>query len=325
MSNAMDAGSSTPTAARQVVCLGVFDGVHRGHVSILGAAKRFAHGIERSRVTAVTFDPHPSTVVRPDHPQPLLQPLQDRADCLRSLGCHTVIVLPFNQDMSSRSPEEFWSILREAVPGQIVGLFAGRNWRFGAGRSGDMSTLARLARPSGCLVVGVPPIIESEHVISSSWIRQSVQVGDLGQAERLLGKPFGISGLVIQGKQLARQWGVPTANFIPEQECLPPFGVYVADVFSEGSPLAKAVVNIGVRPSLHGGHATAMVEAHLIDFDGNLYGRKITVIPFRQMRTERRFETPEELRIQILKDVADAKDCLASRIGTCSEVKAEPT
>jgi riboflavin kinase/FMN adenylyltransferase len=303
----MSVGSSAhPPVA---LCLGVFDGVHRGHSAIINAARRFISGISGGRVLVLTFDPHPSRVVRPSSPQPLLQSLPSRISVLQQSGCDQVTVIPFTSEFAHRSPEAFWALLQDAVPGRILGIFAGQNWRFGDGRAGDLAKLASLAAVQKSIVIGVPPVRHQGQVISSSWIRDLVKAAAFEDIPPLLGRAFELSGTVVAGRQLARQWGFPTANLYPNQECLPPNGVYAGWILIPDRQPAWSVCNLGTRPSLGAGEMRPLLEAHLFDFDEDLYNNSIRFVPIKKLRDEQQFSSLEALRNQIATDAAMAKIC----------------
>jgi riboflavin kinase/FMN adenylyltransferase len=218
-----------------------------------------------------------------------------------------VIVLPFSEDLARHSASAFWSLLRGSIQGKILGIFAGQNWRFGVGRSGDLVQLASLSAADGCVVVGVPPVMHLGRVISSSWIRDLVREAAFGTIPTLLGRAFEISGTVIAGKQLARQWGFPTANLYPDQECLPPNGVYVGWAQWEGGQAVWSLCNLGTRPSLGTEENRVLLEAHLIGRNQDLYGCTLRFVPVHKIRDEQRFTSLEALRRQISLDATEAR------------------
>jgi riboflavin kinase/FMN adenylyltransferase len=299
--------ADSPANPPIALCLGVFDGVHRGHEAIIGAARRFISGTTGGRVLALTFDPHPTRIVRPTSPQPLLQSLDARISLLRKAGCDGVIVLPFSEDLARHSASAFWSLLKKSILGKLLGIFAGQNWRFGVGRSGDLVQLASLSAADGCVVVGVPPVMHLGRVISSSWIRDLVREAAFGTIPTLLGRGFEISGTVIAGRKLARQWGFPTANFYPDQECLPPNGVYAGWAQWEAGQPVWSLCNLGTRPSLGTEDNRVLLEAHLIDREQDLYGRTLRFVPVHKIRDEQRFTSLEALRHQISLDATEAR------------------
>lgn len=311
--------SSNPVA----LCLGVFDGVHRGHIAIINAARRFISGVSGGRVLALTFDPHPTRIIHPESPQALLQSLPARVVALEQAGCDQVIVLPFNRELSKRSPEEFWTILQHLVPGRILGIFAGQNWRFGAGRNGTLAQLSRLANSTASTVIGVPPVLNRGQVISSTWIRNLVTSADFASIPPMLGRPFELSGMVVTGQKMARTWGFPTANLYPAEECLPPNGVYSGWTRLPERPPVWTICNLGVRPSLGGDQSNRILEAHLFDFDEDLYGRSIRFEPVYQIREEQKFPSIESLKRQISEDVALAKT-QGSQFGMCRDGDCSP-
>jgi riboflavin kinase/FMN adenylyltransferase len=291
------------------LCLGVFDGVHRGHLAIINAARRFISGISDGRVIVFTFAPHPSRIVRPSSPQTLLQSLSSRISVLHQSGCDEVTIIPFTSEFAHRTPEAFWALLKDAVPGRILGIFAGQNWRFGGGRAGDLAKLTTLAATQRTIVIGVPPVRHLGQVISSTWIRDLVKGAAFKDIPLLLGRSFELSGMVVPGRQIARQWGFPTANLYPDQECLPPNGVYAGWILIPDRKPVWSVCNLGTRPSLGTGEIQPLLEAHLFDFNEDLYNRSIRFVPIQKLRDEQQFSSTEALREQIATDAARARLC----------------
>lgn len=295
-----------------LVVIGNFDGVHRGHRAVLEASLREAHELSLSPV-ALTFDPHPSKVLGRGE-LPVLTPLVRKLELLARYHPElTVVVEPFTRDLAQNTPEEFAERLL------VGGLSArrvvvGKNFRFGRGRSGDLDVLEQLGQRLG--FEARPELLHGDAggAYSSTRIRSALSAGDLVHAERVLGRPHAVSGRVVPGAGRGRTIGVPTANLSAVVEALPPYGVYACliDEIGDDGPraLGKAAVNIGERPTFGAGFS---VEAHVLDFDADLYDRELRLHFVAHLRPERRFEGLEALKAQIERDLDAARDTLAGR------------
>jgi riboflavin kinase/FMN adenylyltransferase len=271
------------TEARSVA-VGTFDGVHRGHRRVIEAAQ--AAGLP---TTVVTFDPHPRTALgnRVD----LLTTLERRLELLRQLGVDDTLVVPFTSDLALKTPEEFAESVLRPLGATVIA--AGENFRFGRGRSGDLDTLADLG-----FDVRPVPILER---ISSSRIRQLLAAGEIEGAAQLLGRPPEIEGTVVAGDARGGTLGYPTANLAVSGDLLvPAYGIYAGRAGQN-----RAAVSIGVNP--HYGGEERRVEAFLLDFEGDLYGRRLVIELWRRLREERAFASEQELIEQIGRDVEAAK------------------
>jgi riboflavin kinase/FMN adenylyltransferase len=295
-----------------LVIIGNFDGVHLGHRAVLETSDAQA-GARGFATVALTFDPHPSAVLGRGA-EPVLTTLDRKIELLgRICPALTVVVEPFTQKLAALSPAEFAEgVLARALGARLV--VVGKNFRFGRGRAGDLSTLETLGRSLGFEARAEPLHGDAEGPYSSSRVREALLRGDLVNAERLLGRPHALSGTVARGAGRGRTIGVPTANLAGVAEALPPYGVYacVVDRLEASGPraLAKGVLNIGERPTLGAGFS---VEAHLFDFDADLYGARLRLHLCARLREERRFDGIDALRAQIERDIATAKDALAER------------
>ena len=258
-------------------------------------------------VSALTFDPHPSRVLSPDRAPSCLMSLEQKAEALASAGAERLFVLRFDLDLAHESPEEFArGVLREMLGAREV--IVGRHFRFGHDRSGDLPRLEALGAELGFEVRGIEPVLHEGLPISSTRIREALARGGVEAARSMLGRPYAVEGRVVAGARRGREIGVPTANVQPASELLPARGVYAGAVSEAGRPerLGAAVVNVGHRPTFEAGETT-VVEAHLLDFEGDLYGRRLRVEFHHHLREEQRFEDAGALRRQILKDVEQAR------------------
>jgi riboflavin kinase/FMN adenylyltransferase len=275
--------ASTPQelgAGDRAVAIGTFDGVHLGHRRVIEAA--LAAGLQ---ATVLTFDPHPRVAL--GHRVEVICTLERRLELLESLGIAETLVLPFTPDLSLKTAEEFARSVLEPLGARIV--VAGSNFRFGRGRSGDLDTLAGLgfdARPV--------PLVEG---VSSSRIRQLVSAGEVGPAAKLLGRPVEIEGVVVAGDARGGTLGFPTANLAaPSDLLVPAFGIYAGEALGH-----RAATSIGINP--HYGGEERRIEAFLLDYGGDLYGRRLVVALWERLREERAFDSEADLVEQIRRDV----------------------
>lgn len=280
------------------VALGNFDGVHRGHREIIKRTVEAAR--RRSRDAVVyTFDPHPREVLNAAPKVPRITTLTERARILEHLGIDVLILAEFTREYASQSPRDFiHHILVEELGAEDV--FIGENYRFGKGRSGTPQLLKELGPELGFRVHIVPVVMVGDARVSSSRIRDHLLKGDICEANRLLGHEFTVEGRVIHGHHRGHKLGFPTANIKPEPKLVPPDGVYAAYCKVNDS-LYPAVMNIGSNPTFK--DRKVSYEVHLLDFSGELYGTTIKVYLVDRLRGEEAFESVEELRAQIEKDV----------------------
>ncbi len=285
-----------------VVALGNFDGVHLGHQAVLRRAVE--EGRKRgARVVAATFDPHPRAVLGAGGPPGLLTPLGLRREALARYGAEEVWVIAFDLDLSRKSPREF---VRDVLVGQIgaEAVVVGENFRFGHRAAGDVRDLAALMEEMGGAAYAVP-VRGSGEGISSTRIRTLIAGGAVADAADLLGRPYVLRGEVVEGDRRGRSIGFPTANVLPDPVALVPArGVYAGMVRVGGEAYA-ACTNVGLAPTFD--RAESRVEAHLLDFEGDLYGRVVDVGFARRIRDERRFSGVDELKEQIRRDVEEAR------------------
>lgn len=297
-----------------VVTVGSFDGVHLGHRAVLAAALRKADEGGLASV-AVTFEPHPARVLAPKKAPLRLTPGIERLESLAEVGLERLVVLRFDESLAALDFETF---AREVLVRRygMRELVIGPDHGFGRGRGGDRRTLPALGRRLGFGVTEVPPVPDARGTpISSSGIRAALAAGNLARAAEWLGRPYRISGRVVQGAGRGRTIGVPTLNLAPagEDKALPPDGVYAARVEWAGG-VADAMLNQGPRPTV--GEAHRSIEAHLFDFDGVLYGRWVRIEWVARLRDVRRFDSLDALRHQLAMDREGALTALAPGSGT---------
>jgi riboflavin kinase/FMN adenylyltransferase len=304
--------SEVPAApGGRALALGTFDGVHLGHRRVVASAVEDAR--ERGLVSTVaTFDPHPLQVLRPDQPPPLLTSTEQKIALISSLGVDELVTIPFTPELSRQSAEDFCDEVLAGVLG-ARSVSVGSNFRFGHGASGDAALLSE--RPEFETRV-VELVQQGGESISSSRIRGLLAEGDVQAAARLLGAPFTVAGRVVEGDGRGRELDMPTANVQPPPGViLPRQGIYAALATANGER-HPAAVSIGVRPTFGSG-GDLRLEAHLIGFQGDLYGRTLQLSFLERLRDELRFDSPEELIEQMKKDV-DQASAVAARAATVS-------
>lgn len=270
------------------IAIGTFDGVHLGHREVI-----------RGNDTVLTFDPHPMSVIHPEATPKLVMPFSIKRDLIAGLGVEELVVIPFDREFASRSAEEF---VQDELLGRLGAgsVSVGENFRFGKGAKGTPEFLAER------LDTRVVPLVEAEgETVSSSHIRGLVAAGEVRKAAEFLGGPFLLEGEVVPGDRRGRELGMPTANIVPDDTLVTPgHGVYAA--WAHGHP---AAVNVGVRPTFDTGRGL-LVEAYLLDFDGDLYGETLRIAFIERMRGEKRFESVDALVEQMRRDVEQARSLL---------------
>ena len=281
-----------------VLTLGVFDGLHLGHQAIVRTVVERALLVDATP-TLITFDPHPRQVLKPDTAPPLLQTFSQKMEGLRLLGIQQVVVLEFNIELAALSAEDF--VKRLIVDGlQAQEVYLGKGFAFGHERRGNIDLLRDLSHLYGFLADEVPEVQLRGHRISSTMIRRLLKAGRVNTARGMLGRAYGIEGTVTRGHGIGQQLLFPTANLEFQNRVLPADGVYVTLALVEGT-WHRSVTNVGKRPTF-GGETESKVEAHLIDFDRDLYGKTIRVRMLHRLRGEKKFNGVDELRAQIEKD-----------------------
>jgi riboflavin kinase / FMN adenylyltransferase len=290
-----------------VVALGNFDGVHVGHQNILRAAIERARAADGSAL-AVTFDPLPAKVLNPNRAPRLILTPEDKHELLRSFGLDGVIVLTFSRELSMLPPEAFVrEYLRRRIGARIV--VVGHNVSFGHARAGNAEVMRRLGGELGFETNVIGPIERDGIVVSSTQVREVISMGDMKRTANLLGRPHFLRGPVVHGRERGRTIGFPTANIQSLTECLPPDGVYATRVvMEEGS--YPSITNIGMRPTF--GEPERSIEAHIFDFNRDIYGREVKLEIAERIRPERKFESAQALAAQIASDLRRAKEILAA-------------
>lgn len=287
--------------------IGAFDGVHLGHQKIIQQLTAGAHAVGAPAVV-ITFHPHPLRVLRGGSGPWYLTTPEQRAELLGDLGVDWVITHAFDQTVASLPGREFLSIIHAQLG--ISQLWVGYDFAMGYGRDTDVDTLRALSLELGFTLQVAQAVTLDEGVVSSRRIRALLAEGDVAGAARLLDRPYTVDGLVVPGDRRGRQIGVPTANLqVWEEQVLPGAGVYACYAEVDGK-VYGAASNVGVRPTFDGGSAKIHVEAHLLDYDGDLYGRRVTLAFFDRLRGEQRFSGIEALVSQIRLDIETTRGLL---------------
>ena len=300
----LDAVASVPSA----VTIGTFDGVHRGHQALV------QHTVERARqeglcALAVTFEPPPALVLRPESFAGRLCTPAERDAALLEAGADGVVVVPFTRETSGQSPEAFVGRLVERAGMRL--LVVGEDFALGRGRAGDVDRLRELGSALGFAVEAIARIDLGPEPLSSTAIRAAIRAGDVARARRLLGRPFRVAGEVIHGRKLGRTIGFPTANVVPPADLVPPAdGIYASWARLPGDATPRpAITYVGNRPTVNTGGR--LVETHLLDFDGDLYGLVLTVDLLERLRPDAEFPSLDALVAQMKVDEAQARPILA--------------
>lgn len=281
---------------RTIYALGFFDGVHKGHQALLDACKALA-AAQNATPSALTFDTHPQNLVQGIAPQ-LINTAHDRRRLLESYGMVSVQTLHFDESTQNMPWQDFFRYLTEDL--NAAGLVCGDDFRFGKGGEGNAAILQQACKEQSIPCVVVPQQSMEGIRISSTHIRTLIEGGDMEKAVQFLGHPHILSGTVISGRKLGRTIGIPTANLrLPEGLVVPKFGVYACKAITPDGQFL-AVTNVGTRPTVGGHHVT--VEPWILDFDGDLYGKELTLRFYAFLRPERKFDTLEDLKAEIEKN-----------------------
>lgn len=292
-----------------ILTVGNFDGLHLGHQALIESVTRRASELGRP-AGLYTFDPHPRRVLYPDSAPPQLMTWSQLERGLEAAGIDMLVREPFTRAFSTYSPDEFLEevIAKLVAPEEI---FVGRDFHFGKGRSGSGESLAQRAPLLGIRVEIIAQVRVDDHDVSSSRIRDLLEAGQVEEAACCLGRPYSIEGEVVLGDQRGRTLGFPTANLDTANELIPARGVYAATAQIKGSGETwNAVTNVGTRPTFEPGRL--LTEAHLLDFDGELYGEHLILHFHRRIRDEKRFSGADELREQIGRDAEHTRELFAA-------------
>jgi riboflavin kinase/FMN adenylyltransferase len=285
-----------------VLTLGVFDGLHLGHQRIMQTVVERAAAVD-AVPTAITFDPHPRAVLHPESAPPLLQTLDQRLANFEVLGIEQVIVVKFDREFASNSAEAFLhDIVHDRLHAKEV--YLGKGFAFGKNRSGNIELLRKMSSELGFYADEVAEVQLRGQRISSSKIRHLLVEGRINLARRMLGRPYGVEGVIVRGNRRGHTIGFPTANLQPHNRVIPKFGVYATSTLLDGV-WRRSITNVGVRPTFEN-EAEPSIETYVFDFDGDLYGDVLRVRFLHRIRDERKFSGIEELKAQIQKDTRRA-------------------
>ena len=299
-------GDAAPPGSPFAGAIGNFDGVHIGHGYLLRQLLDSAHRQGLGSL-AITFWPNPRAVLQPASWDGYLTSFDERERLLAAAGLDAALVLPFTRDFSALTPDAFVQSLADAVP--LRELWVGEDFRFGRQRSGDVAALRALAGSHGIAMRTVARQAQGQEVVGSSAIRSLLRAGQVEEAMGLLGRAFALTGVVVAVDRRGRQLGYPTANLAPDEgKVIPARGIYAA-LAEAGDLVRPAAVSIGIRPQFGGG--AELIEAYLLDFDGDLYGQRLTLHFRARLRDEQRFASVDALREQMARDVAAARDLLS--------------
>jgi riboflavin kinase / FMN adenylyltransferase len=289
-----------------IAAIGAFDGLHRGHQVLLGDMVARAAELG-ARTVCVTFDPDPAQVLHPDVAPRALGSAAEREQLIRATGVDEVYVWPFTPAVAQMSPDAFIADL--CLRYALIEVWVGVDFGFGRDRSGNVQTLVELGQRHGFGVHARAPVFDGDRPISSTRIRDLLEAGEVAEAARLLGRPYRLAGEVLGGAQRGRLLGFPTANLVPKAaQVLPAHGVY-AGLATTADSLHPSVANVGTRPTF--GEEQPLIEVHLLDFSGDLYGQQLAFDFVERVRGIRRFESVDALRAQIADDIAGARACLS--------------
>jgi riboflavin kinase/FMN adenylyltransferase len=309
-----------PAARKICLAIGFFDGVHLGHQQIIRQTVSDARRHEAVALV-ITFDRHPNTAVAPHRVPPLIYSLPQKLRTIESLGVDSLLLIHFDKAFSEQTGEAFIrGLARDFEQSTICSLCVGANFVFGHKRGGNVELLKQLGAELKFAVHGLAAVSLDGRAVSSTRIREAIGRGDLDAVSQMLGRAYSLAGTVVRGDGVGRQLGFPTANLDATGLALPPHGVYAVHVgirssngsllLSPFSPLPsphRAVLNIGVRPTLQNPAPQRRVEAHLLDFEGDLYGQELEISFGEKLREEMKFGSLAELREQIARDVQDAR------------------
>jgi riboflavin kinase/FMN adenylyltransferase len=291
------------------LAIGVFDGLHLGHLSVWNRAAQSADTTGGTAVL-VTFDPHPRAVLSPGNSPSILTHTEHKLRIASRLGVRAALVVKFDPEFSRQTADGFIGALHRSSP-RLAEICVGQDWQFGHNRSGNFARLRELGAHLGFLATGVDPLLIDGAAVSSTRIRELIRGGDLDGATRLLGREYSVLGTVVRGAQLGRTLGFPTANLAVQNEQLPGEGVYAVRVLKDGA-IQTGVANLGKRPTVAGNNETRL-EVHLLEYQGlDFYGAELEVWFVKLLREERKFTGLDALTAQIHSDAIQARSVLGS-------------
>ena len=285
------------------LALGVFDGVHVGHQAVIGQAVDAAK-VNGGLVGVLTFDPHPIRVLAPEKaPRRILASIQHKEELLTDIGVDVLIVISFTEEFAKQEADDFLAEIVTYCP-ELKTLAMGEDWRFGKQRKGNVTMLRIFGAEHGVAVKTPESVRLGGEQVSSTRIRQAIRDGNLHAVDEMLGRKFSVWGTVVAGRKLGRTIGFPTANLRVYNEQLPPDGVWAVEVILDTGETYRGAGNLGIRPTVEGESGRRQLEVFLLDFSGDLYGREMEVKFLAFVRGEQKFDSLDDLKVQILEDVA---------------------
>lgn len=288
--------------------IGNFDGIHLGHQKLVQTLLQYSQ-LRKLDSLIFTFDPHPSTVLSPNNSAKLIFKQNKKRQIMESYGIHHFVLAPFTQEFSRMEYKDFiYNVLIDKCRAKVVVI--GFNYKFGYKGLGTAENLKRLCNEAGVDTIIVPPVTYKGNIVSSTFIRSLLEKGDVKSAAEYIGRPFTIEGFVTHGKGIGKRLGFPTANISVDSELvLPAKGVY-AVLVAWNNNIFKGVANLGTKPTFNGNDI--VLEIHLFDFNGKLYGEKLEVSFIHNLRSEVKFDKPEDLAKQVQRDLLSAKEILSA-------------
>ncbi len=294
-----------------VIAIGIFDGVHIGHVRVI--RKMLGTKEHTADKVVLTFDPHPRVFFGSVKDAPRIMSLEHRLSIFRRMGADAAIVVKFTRHIAEMSPEDFVREVLKPLGTRLV--YVGANFYFGKNKCGNADVFRAIGLENGIEVRVVPPVRKNGRIVSSTWLRKLISRGDLAGSGTLLRRPVSVLGTVVKGESIAKTFGIPTANIDPHHEVVPPPGVYAVKGDVEGV-IRDGVLNIGFKPTFFGyklkKRKEPFLEVHFMNFQGDLYGKNIELFFFFLLRSEKKFRDIEELRRQIGEDISAAKRLLVT-------------
>ena len=290
-----------------VIAIGNFDGLHVGHRAVIARARELA-AVHHALTVVLTFDPHPSALLAPAHAPPMITSITRRVELLAEAGVDAVVVEPFTRALADVPAGAFVDDI--VIAGlRARAIVVGYDFTYGQGRTGTVDALREHGRHAGVEVAIVPPVTVEGEIAASTKIRGQLRAGDLARAERMLGRPWDVDGIVVHGAKRGRAIGVPTANITPEVELIIAPGIYAVTLGVEGGPAMPAVASLGTNPTFVDA-GRLVLEVHVLDWNGDLYDRRVRTTFVARLRDEQRFDSVEALVAQIQRDLSEARTLL---------------
>lgn len=289
------------------ITIGSFDGIHLGHQAILHKLVKESHE-SGNKAIVVTFFPHPAKLFRDVKGPYYLTSPEEKDELLTSLGVDTILTLHFDHSLAKKSAASFIRLLHDQL--HFSCLLIGYDFRLGSNRDGDFHLLTELGKELGYCVRAIDPFVQTSQTVSSSIIRDLIQTGDIAAANELLGRPYSLEGIVVHGDGRGKHIGLPTANLsVWDEKLLPKGGIYAAFAYLGGQRYLSAI-NIGSRPTFYKLPAQQTIEAFILDFDKNIYGQKVRLDIIQHIRSEKKFDSADDLMVQINKDIQQTREVL---------------